>query len=343
MGNIKVAKMKNTARALFISLLFLAFTSVVAKEVALHQTPRVKNLFIIVANGIRYKDALGNKNHLYTESIWNKLRPLGTICTKFFNAELTYPIPAQASLLTGVWHIFENPLSEQIRPAFPTLFEYWKKNRKDSSDCCYFASSKKKLKILTYSDNKEYGQLYAPVFETNADSSLDTTFEGGKLEVIENAIYEKAVAYIFKQYPSFVYLNLGSGVGDEYARWGTHECSVDGCGGADLLNAYYESIILFDAIVYDLWDRIQHDKIYKEKSLFIILSDHGRHTDSFHGYGDNCEGCQHLNFLAIGPGIKKNFISKKKRTLIDICPTVGALFDIPTPCAKGKIMKELLK
>ena len=29
--------------------------------------------------------------------------------------------------------------------------------------------------------------------------------------------------------------------------------------------------------------------------------------------------------------------------VIDICKTVGALFDIPTPYAKGNVMKELFE
>jgi hypothetical protein len=50
-----------------------------------------------------------------------------------------------------------------------------------------------------------------------------------------------------------------------------------------------------------------------------------------------------LFLLAVGPGIKKNFVSKRGRTLIDICRTVGALANIPTPFAKGDVMKELLE
>jgi hypothetical protein len=336
--------MKNFTIALLIISLSIAFASATAKELPSNRKSQAQHLFIIVANGVRLDDALMNKNHLYTENIWNKLRPLGTICTKFYNRELTYPIPAQASLLTGVWHIFQNPLSETIRPAFPTLFEYWKK--KKPGDSCYFAASKKKLEILTYSDDKEYGKPFAPVFDTNVTRSIDTSLNGGKIEVIENAIYEKAVTYIMKHHPSFTYLNLGSGRGNEDAR-DPHKCMTkgqkDSCGGAEQLNAYYESIILIDAIVYDLWDRIQHDEIYKDNSVFIFLSDHGRHTNDYFNFGDNCRGCEQLNFLIIGPGIKKDFISKKERTLIDICPTIGKLFDLPTPLAKGNIMKEILQ
>ncbi len=310
---------------------------------AADNTRRAEYLFIIVVNGLRYDDGLGNKNHLYTDNIWTKIRPHGTVCTNFYNSEQTYPIPAQMSLLTGVWHILENPVAENTPPAFPTLFEYW--NKKSGGKTSYFASSKKNLEILCYSKHKDYGSNYAPLFTANTDTSIDTTFEDGSIEVRENAIYEKAVSYIFEHHPSFVYMNLGTGKGDEAYLY-PHQCqakdSKDSCGGEAMLNAYYESIILIDAIVYDLWERIQHDEIYKDRSVLFFLSDHGRHTNDFHGFGDGCRGCRQLNFLAAGPGIKKNHISKKKRTLIDICKTVGFLFDIPTPFAKGEIMRELL-
>jgi hypothetical protein len=337
-----VEKMKQFISVLTLSL-FLISSTISAEIIDVNQPSRARYLFIVIVNGVRYDDAFGDKNHLYTENIWTKLRPLGTICTKFYNRENTYPIPAQMSLLTGVWHVLENPLNETIRPAFPTFFEYWKKQKSD--DTCYFASSKQKLKILTYSDNKKYGNAFAPVFETNETANLDTMFTEGQTEVTENAIYERAVQHIFQNHPAFTYLNLGSGRGDEYAR-NPHECRLDkkdACGGSDLLNAYYESIILLDAIIYDLWDRVQHDDIYKDKSILIVLSDHGRHTEDFHGYGDNCRGCQQLNFLAIGSGIKKGFVSNKERTLIDVCRTVGSILDIPTPYAKGNIMNEILE
>jgi hypothetical protein len=82
---------------------------------------------------------------------------------------------------------------------------------------------------------------------------------------------------------------------------------------------------------------------YKDKTAFLVLSSHGRHTDDYHGFGDKCRGCTQLYLLAIGPGIKKNFVSNKERTLVDICRTVGTIFNIPTPYAKGDVMKELFE
>jgi hypothetical protein len=321
---------------LIAAVLFAAMTAS-AGVPSVAKNAQVKNLFIIVMNGVRYDDAFGDKNHLYIDNIWNKLRPLGTICTRFENSELTFPIPSQMSLLTGVWHVFENPRSEKIPPAFPTLFEYWNSARNNSGNSCYFASNNARFEILTRSNRPGFGAVYAPVFEASKEKDAN-----------ENAIYEKAMPYIMEKHPSFVYLSLGSGVGGGTEKEQLdHECQIkgqkDACGGAELLNLYYESIIAMDAIVYDLWFRIQEEETYKNKTVFLVLSDHGRHTDDFHGFGDKCRGCRQLYLLVIGPGIKKNFVSKKERTLIDICRTVGALFTMPTPYAKGNVMKELFE
>jgi hypothetical protein len=321
-------------RVLIAVILLAVTTMYVGPSIA--EKPQAENLFIIVINGVRYDDAFGDKNHLYIDNIWNKLRPLGTICTRFDNPELTFPIPSQMSLLTGVWHVLENPLSTNIRPVYPTLFEYWNSAHKEPGNSSYFASNDAAFGIVSCSNQAGYGATYAPVFE------IDTVSDKN------NAVYEKVMPYILEKHPSFVYLSLGTGIGGKGKignGLGHDECKPvqkDACA-PDMLNTYYESIIFMDAIVYDLWDRIQQEKVYKDKTVFLVLSVHGRHTNEFHGFGDKCRGCRQLFMLAIGPGIQKGFVSKKDRTLIDICRTVGTIFDIPTPNAKGSIMKELFE
>jgi arylsulfatase A-like enzyme len=153
--------------------------------------------------------------------------------------------------------------------------------------------------------------------------------------------------YVTEKQPSFIYLSLGTGIGGIGTVGGMKpiDCEpnqTDACA-SDLLNEYYESIIMMDAIVYDLWDRLQQNKKYKDNTVLLVVSSHGRHTNEFHSFGDNCEGCRHLFLLALGPGIKKGFVSQKKRTLVDVCRTVGALYNLPTPYAKGAVMKELFE
>jgi hypothetical protein len=340
---LSVCRKKFPLLSLLMLSLFWTFAAATTRGPSGNEKCKAKHLFIIVANGVRYNDAFGNKHHLYTDNIWTKLRPLGTVCTKFYNNRLTYPIPAQASLLTGVWHVWQDPLSDTIRPAYPTIFEYWNKNRSGNSS--YFATGKKQLGILSHSDYQEYGKTFMPVFDADLDIDVDTGTIKDAMDVMGNAVYKKAISYIFEHYPSFVYLNLDSDENSENAPSHALVCRVDSCEEEEAvqINTYYESIILIDAIVYDFWNRIQNDETYKNRSILIFLSAHGRHTNDFRGFGCNCRGCRQLNFLIIGPGIKKNYVSKKKRTLIDICRTVGALCDFPTPYVKGKIMKEIFE
>lgn len=326
--------MKNHNSVYFlIAAIVLVCSPAIAKDII--KNSKVNNLVIIVINGVRYNDAFGDKNHLYIDNIWNKLRPLGTTCTKFENSNLTLPIPSQMSLLTGVWHVLENPLDDSIHPSYPTLFEYWNKIQYKTGTPSYFASNMVQFRNLSCSNHNEYGMSLAPVFDYEQVSEEP------------NAVYEKVMPYIEKNNPSFVYLSLGTGIGGIGSISGIKGviCEPDKkdvCAG-DMLNIYYESIIMMDAITIDLVDRLQQLKAYKDKTVFLILSSHGRHTNEFHNFGDKCDGCRKLFLLAIGPGIKKGFVSARKRTLIDICPTVGALFNIPTPYIKGEVMKELLE
>lgn len=42
-------------------------------------------------------------------------------------------------------------------------------------------------------------------------------------------------------------------------------------------------------------------------------------------HGDNCEGCQKISFLALGPDVRKSRVIENRYTLVDIAPTVARL------------------
>jgi hypothetical protein len=154
--------------SLFMLLYPLTLTLPTANEPSADQKFKAGNLFIIVANGLRYDDALGNKNHLYTENIWNTLRPAGTICSHFYNTKLTYPVPALASLLTGVWQVNKTPLCDTMRPTgrWWTVTEYdtsraWRYNlRYESANLnreYYLKGCGFSIRLV-----KEYGKPFLP-------------------------------------------------------------------------------------------------------------------------------------------------------------------------------------
>jgi len=346
-GHLMTGRKSSNIVCAFFLVLFGTVVYTSGTTVDLPPQPRGVNLFIVVANGIRYDDAFGHKMHLYTDKLWSDLRPKGTVCTRFFTTGSTWPLPAQASMLTGVSHKGSTPPGKGSIPSYPTLFEYWTKANGNNS--AYFAANRKQYAILAHSGHPEYGEAMAPFFDSLSLESIanDTTIKNTTTGISGNAVYERAVAHIFTHHPTMVVLNLDSGsVEQGYPHDHEHPpgASAQACEGeANRINAYYESIILTDTIVYDLWNRTQQDEVYKDKTVFIFVSTHGRSTSDFRKIGDNSRGCRQLNFLIIGPGIKKDFISGKRRSILDLCKTMGSYFNMPVPYAKGTVMKELFE
>jgi hypothetical protein len=294
---------------------------------------RPKNLFIIVLNSVRYSDAFGDKRHLYIEKTWEKIKPYGTLCKKVYNDAVTLPLPAQSVLLTGV-----SPGNAGNHPeaAAPTLFEYYRKQTGTSKDKVLFAVSDSNSAALACSNNGDYGKAYAPNILVNDTGETD-----------EDAIYKKTALFIKENHPSMVVLSLTTGKPAHHHQT-DKECKAlsrelkDACGTVESMNLYYESIILNDMIILDLWEKIQADEFYKDNTVFLVVSSQGRHTNDYSSYGDNCEGCRRLLFLIAGPGVRKDHESGRKRYLTDVLPTVGKLMGIKTDHATGNIMNEVI-
>jgi phosphopentomutase len=110
---------------------------------------------------------------------------------------------------------------------------------------------------------------------------------------------------------------------------------------------YLHSIVETDSLTYEIWNYLENDDFYKNKTTFIITNDHGRHLDNiangFIGHGDHCAGCTHINFFATGPDFKKNLVLDTHREQIDILPTIGELMGFTFSGSKRKVMWELFK
>jgi hypothetical protein len=314
--------------ALSIDLLFSTWISALPEP-----HPQSKNLFIIILNSIRYSDAFGDKRHLYIENTWEKIRPYGTLCKNVYNNSITLPLPAQSVLLTGISPGNAGNLPELLSP---TIFEYYRKQTGISKNKVLFAVGDSSSVALACSNNADYGKEYAP------DILVNDTDETG-----ENAVYRKTAVYIKEHHPSLVVLSLTTGKSINHHA-SEKECQTlsrglkDACGTVEFMNMYYEGIILNDRIILDLWEKIQADEFYKDNTVFLVVSSQGRHTNDYSSYGDNCEGCTRLMFLIAGPGVRKDYISGRKRYLMDILPTVGKLLGIKTEHATGSIMNEVM-
>ena len=102
-----------------------------------------------------------------------------------------------------------------------------------------------------------------------------------------------------------------------------------------------------DDYIYKIWQFIESDPVYKNKTALFITNDHGRHLDGvangFVSHGDSCDGCQHINLYASGPDFKQGLILNNKREQIDIPATIAELLNLDIPTINGNVMTELFE
>jgi hypothetical protein len=121
---------------------------------------------------------------------------------------------------------------------------------------------------------------------------------------------------------------------------------VDHAGHSGNWADYTVAIQKADSIVGLLWNNLQSDPFYQNSTTMFVTNDHGRHDDQhggFSGHGDGCAGCRHIQFLALGPGIKKNFVSTQYRKTPDMAVTAADILGLDPEEATGDVMSEIFE
>jgi phosphopentomutase len=264
-----------------------------------------QHAIIVVMDGARYSETFGSDS-LYIPHIWNQLRPLGTCWTNFYNDGRTKTDPAHATIASGVLQNIDN--KGFGRPEQPTVFEYFRKYTSAPEKSTAVVVGKQKLDILTYSVYPGYGEPYKSV---PFISSCDTSVLSDVKKIISS------------NQPQVMIINLPN---------------VDSAGHMGNWARYLAAIRTADSLIWDLWQTLQSDSLYRNTTTFIVTNDHGRHDNTkggFKNHGDGCEGCRHVLCLAVGRGFQANRIIKQRRTQCDIVPTIGELLSFPTPFSTG--------
>lgn len=267
---------------------------------------KTRNVVIVVIDGSRYSETFGDSTHRYIPFMWNKLRPLGTIYTKFYNEKMTITCSGHSTVLSGAWQKLSNDGSQ--RPDKPTMFEYFRKETDAPERECAVILGKDKLSILSYSKYKGYSAPFgAKVFYGNNNKDDIHTWENTK-------------KVLTTQHPRLAIINFGQ---------------IDSKAHDKDWRGYIRAIQQVDSIVCLVWDLLQNDSFYKDVTTLFVVNDHGRHTFDFTDHGCKCEGCKHLLFMMIGPDTKAGIIDSSYRQQVDIAPTIGELLGFSTPFADG--------
>ena len=95
-----------------------------------------------------------------------------------------------------------------------------------------------------------------------------------------------------------------------------------------------------DNLIKDLWKYAQQSNYYKDKTTFIITTDHGRGTnpiDSWKGHGVETKGSDQTWIIMFGKGISnKGEISKTNQLFSNQnAPSIRELLNLPQKKEEG--------
>jgi hypothetical protein len=316
-------------------------------------------------------DGQDNIPHMLAE-----LAPHSTFFTQVINRGILGHYVATASLATGVYETFNNFAA--VSPGNPTVFEYFRKDLKRPATDAWVIAPSNGFNRIGESVHRGYGPGFGAgvilpkrllaaalasgnttdfnhLLRDNYESpSFSPVIGGNDLELqqladvfrlsVDNFIaHAKSLAspdelsvYIARQLmhrlaPSLLWITL-------------HDIDVAHSGAFSL---YIDGIRRSDRLCAELWKAIQSEPEYAGKTNLFIMPDFGRDADTSPGGN----GFQHHRtgdptsrttwMMALGPGVRENFIVDRPIESTDLVPTLGALFGFSPSLSQGKPLPEV--
>lgn len=130
-----------------------------------------------------------------------------------------------------------------------------------------------------------------------------------------------ALEYMKKARPHLVYIAYGET--DDFAHDGDYA-------------AYLKSARNTDDLIRELWEFTLQDEFYRDQTVFVITTDHGRGTeplDSWRSHGSNVAGADQVWLIAFGAGVEPLGESKAREQLYSnqIAPSVARILNLDWP------------
>lgn len=127
-----------------------------------------------------------------------------------------------------------------------------------------------------------------------------------------------ALEYMKKAHPNLIYIAYGET--DDFAHEGNYE-------------AYLKAARNTDGLIEELWEFTAQDDYYKDRTVFIITTDHGRGTnplDSWQHHGNKVKNADQVWLLCFGKGVMPSGEVNKPEQLFtsQIVPTILKLLGI---------------
>ncbi len=293
-----------------------------AKENKSDKKYLTENVIIVVMDGPRYSETWGDSTHQYIPRMANDMAQKGGIHTSFYNEGVTYTMPGHTAITTGIYQEINNGGGEM--PLSPSIFQTWRKFTNNPAVDTQIIASKDKLEVLSNCIDPSWRDLYQPYTDCGVNG-LGTGYRKDSITFLNT------MNALVVDKPKLLLVNFRA---------------PDSNGHNNDWEGYLQAIKDVDQYIFELFNFIEQDAYYKDKTTFFVTNDHGRHLDTvadgFKSHGDSCEGCKHINLFSYGPDFNTDVIYSTRRDLLDISATIEELLYFPEKRSTGNLMEELL-
>ena len=338
---------------------------------------RRKVVVVTFGGGARDEETFmpeGQENipHLLTE-----LAPRSTFFSQVVNRGILGHYVATASLTTGVYETFNNFAA--VPPQNPTVFEYFRKDLSRPATDCWVVAPSNGFNRIGESGHRSYGQGlgagvilpkrllkaaipsgaavdYGHLLRDNYETPLYAPEIGGakvdlgevanilKLSVGDFVAHARTLASA-DELSVFIARRLMRELAPSLLWITLHDIDVAHSGSFSL---YLEAIQRTDRLCAEIWKAIETEPEYAGKTNMFVLPDFGRDSDSdaggngfqHHRTGDALSRTTWM--IALGSGIRENFVVDRPVGSTDLVPTLGSLLGFTPRFSQGKPIPEVL-
>lgn len=310
-------------RIVSIGLMLVVLLACTHDKVAPFRKYETRNVIVIVIDGPRYSETWGDPLRVNIP-VRDSLFPEGVLLTNFMNNGETRTVPGHTGICTGNYQAIANNGTQL--PDFPSFFQAWRKYTGEAATQCCIVGSKDKLHVLSNCLYEGYQDCYRPYFNVGVNGDGTGGYRADSITLAKAlstlSLYQPKMMLIAFKDPDY-YGHLADSA------------------------AYIQAIRKTDRYIADIWNYIQSNPKYKDKTTLLVTNDHGRHldgvADGYISHGDNCEGCRHIELFALSPDFKRQVQVNVPYDQLDISATISEMLHFPFYKGKGTVMKELFK
>lgn len=342
------------------------------------QAPRRPKVVVVTfGGGARDEETFAPEGQENIPHMLGELIPQGTFFTQVINHGILGHYVATASLATGAYETLNNFASTP--PENPTVFEYYRRDlKRPAQDVWVVAPSNGFNRIggsshrgygpefgaevllpkqllaaaMSKGSNLDYEHLLRDNYETplfappigSTDIDLHRTAGILKLSLADFTSHARTLTSP-DELSVFIARRLMTEVSPSLLWITLHDIDIAHSGAFSL---YLDGIRRSDRLCSEIWQAIVANPEYKGRTTMFILPDFGRDADTnpagngfqHHRTGDALSRTTWM--LALGPGVRQNFVVDRPVDSLDLVPTLGSLMGFSPTFTNGKPLQEVL-